>query len=195
MKYEDGTMIYQSSNLHSGVIFEFDCNCSGSEPIGNYAGVENLSAEVEIGSVILTWDPAVGASNYTIFRNGIEIGEVYEATYTDEVFSEIHFTYCVVANYQDGSSFPECIDVKAELSIDENATEFVIYPNPTNDILYVNGGNAEYSYVMYNGMGQVVASGNAQGTEQINVNGMTQGVYFLRLTSGTQVRVEKVVVK
>ena len=195
VKYEDGTMIYQSSNLHSGVIFEFDCNCSGSEPIGNYAGVENLSAEVEIGSVILTWDPAVGASNYTIFRNGIEIGEVYEATYTDEVFSEIHFTYCVVANYQDGSSFPECIDVKAELSIDENATEFVIYPNPTNNILYVNGGNAEYSYVMYNGMGQVVASGNAQGTEQINVNGMTQGVYFLRLTSGTQVRVEKVVVK
>jgi hypothetical protein len=61
--------------------------------------------------------------------------------------------------------------------------------------LFINGGNAEYSYVMYNGMGQKVASGNATGNTQINVNDMMKGVYFLRLTSGTQVRVEKVVVE
>ena len=195
VKYEDGTMIYNCTSVHSGLLYEFDCNCAGAEPLGNYAPVENLNAEVEIGSVILTWDAPEGAIGYTIFRNGLEIGGTIEPSYTDEVFSEIHFTYCIVANYEDGSSFPECIDVKAEMSIDETANEFVIYPNPTNSMLYINCGNAEYSYVMYNGMGQVVASGNAQGTEQINVSGMTQGVYFLRLTSGTQVRVEKVVVK
>ena len=195
VKYEDGTMIYNCTSVHSGLLYEFDCNCAGAEPLGNYAPVENLNAEVEIGSVILTWDAPEGAISYTIFRNGLEIGGTIEPTFTDEVFSEIHFTYCIVANYEDGSSFPECIDVKAEMSIDETANEFVIYPNPTNSMLYINCGNAEYSYVMYNGMGQVVASGNAQGTEQINVSGMTQGVYFLRLTSGTQVRVEKVVVK
>jgi hypothetical protein len=44
-------------------------------------------------------------------------------------------------------------------------------------------------------MGQVVANGTAKGTEQISVDGMTKGIYFLRLTSGTQVLVEKVVVK
>ena len=195
VKYEDGTMIYNCTSVHSGLLYEFDCNCAGAEPLGNFAPVENLNAEVEIGSVILTWDAPEGAIGYTIFRNGLEIGGTIEPSYTDEVFSEIHFTYCIVANYEDGSSFPECIDVKAEMSIDETANEFVIYPNPTNSMLYINCGNAEYSYVMYNGMGQVVASGNAQGTEQINVSGMTQGVYFLRLTSGTQVRVEKVVVK
>lgn len=195
VKYEDGTMIYNCTSVHSGLLYEFDCNCAGAEPLGNYAPVENLNAEVEIGSVILTWDAPEGAIGYTIFRNGLEIGGTIEPSYTDEVFSEIHFTYCIVANYEDGSSFPECIDVKAEMNIDETANEFVIYPNPTNSMLYINCGNAEYSYVMYNGMGQVVASGNAQGTEQINVSGMTQGVYFLRLTSGTQVRVEKVVVK
>ena len=195
VKYEDGTMIYNCTSVHSGLLYEFDCNCAGAEPLGNYAPVENLNAEVEIGSVILTWDAPEGAIGYTIFRNGLEIGGTIEPSYTDEVFSEIHFTYCIVANYEDGSSFPECIDVKAEMSIDETANEFVIYPNPTNSMLYINCGNADYSYVMYNGMGQVVASGNAQGTEQINVSGMTQGVYFLRLTSGTQVRVEKVVVK
>ena len=48
---------------------------------------------------------------------------------------------------------------------------------------------------MYNGMGQKVANGNANGNTQISVNGLVKGVYFLRLTSGTQVLVEKVVVE
>ena len=61
--------------------------------------------------------------------------------------------------------------------------------------MFINGGNAEYSYEMYNGMGQKVASGNATGNTQISVNDMMKGVYFLRLTTGTQVRVEKVVVE
>ena len=61
--------------------------------------------------------------------------------------------------------------------------------------LNIDGGNAEYSYMMFNGMGQMVANGKAQGTEQINVSDMAKGVYFLRITTGTQVRVEKVVVE
>ncbi|MBR6928866.1 MAG: T9SS type A sorting domain-containing protein [Bacteroidales bacterium] len=196
MKYEDGTIIYQGSNLSAGVLHEFDCNCNGEFPGGNFnPGVENLMSSVEIGSVILTWDAPADALDYTVYRNGIQIAQVEEPAYVDQVFSEIHFTYCVVANYESGSSYPECIDVKGELSLEENESEFAIYPNPTNGTLYINGGNTEYSYVMYNGMGQVVANGNAKGTEQISVEGMTKGVYFLRLTSGTQVLVEKVVVK
>ena len=85
--------------------------------------------------------------------------------------------------------------VKSELGVEEGETEFTIYPNPVNNILYINGGNTEYRYEMYNGMGQMVVKGTAQGTEQISVDGMTKGVYFLRLTSGTQVHMEKVVVK
>ena len=85
--------------------------------------------------------------------------------------------------------------IKSELGIDEYETEFAVYPNPVNNTLYINGGNAEYNYAMYNSMGQVVANGNAKGTEQISVEGMTKGIYFLHLTSGTQVLVEKVVVK
>ena len=44
-------------------------------------------------------------------------------------------------------------------------------------------------------MGQKVASGNATGNTQISVDDMTKGIYFLRLTTGTQVRMEKVFVK
>ena len=194
MKYEDGTVIYQSGSLSGGVLHEFDCNCNGGQS-NTFDPVENLEANLEIGAVILTWDAPEGALNYTVYRNGLEIGQTEEPTYTDNVFSEIHFTYCVVANYQRGNSLPECIDVKAEMGLEESEAEFVIYPNPANSTLYINGGNVEYSYVMYNGMGQMVANGNGQGTMEINVSNMAKGVYFLRLTTGTQVRIEKVVVK
>ena len=192
VKYENGEQIYAGG---ANVNFEFDCNCEGGSHFDTFAPVENLNAETEIGIVILTWDAPEGALSYTVYRNGLELGEVTEPTYTDMVASEIHFTYCVIANYLRGSSLPECIDVKGEMSIDENEAEFVIYPNPVNNTLFINGGDAEYSYEMYNSMGQVVANGQAQGTEQIHVGNMTKGMYFLRLTTGTQVRVEKVVVK
>ena len=195
MKYESGEVIYNGSNLSNGVIHQFDCNCSGSDPIMNYNPVVNLAAEVEEPVVTLTWEEPEGSPiNYIIYRNGIEIGQTTDTIYTEETDQYINYTYCVVAEYEGGVSTPEC--VIADLTdIDENASAFAIYPNPANSILYINGGNTEFSYVMYNGMGQVVANGNAQGTEQIHVEGLTKGVYFIRLTSGTQVQMEKVVVR
>ena len=41
----------------------------------------------------------------------------------------------------------------------------------------------------------MMANGTVRGSQQINVESMAKGVYFLRITTGTQVRVEKVVVK
>ena len=193
--YEDGEVIYSCSAVHSGLLFEFDCNCAGGQPLNGFNPVENLTAEVGIGSITLTWHEPEHAINYIISRNGIEIAQTTERTYVDEVYSEFFYTYCVVAEYAEGVSVPECIVVKSELGVDESETEFAIYPNPVNNILYINGGNTEFGYEMYNGMGQIVAKGFANGTEQIDVNGMAKGVYFLRLTSGTQVLVEKVVVK
>jgi len=191
--YEDGTQIYSGG---AGVNYEFDCDCAGGTPIGVYNPVENLQAEATNTSVTLTWNAPEGAINYIISRNGIEIGQTAETTYTDVLVSKDGvYTYCVVAEYTDGVSVPECVIVEFFDAISENEVEFSIYPNPVNSTLTINGGAAEYSYAMFNGMGQMVANGKAQGTEQINVSEMTKGVYFLRLTTGTQVRIEKVVVE
>ncbi len=193
VKYENGDQIYSGG---ADVNFEFDCDCNGSTPVGTYNPVENLQAEATNTNVTLTWNAPEGAINYIISRNGIEIGQTTETTYTDQLINKDGFyTYCVVAEYADGFSVPECVIVEFFDAIDEVETEFAIYPNPVNNTLFINGGNAEYSYEMYNGMGQKVASGNATGNTQISVNDMMKGVYFLRLTTGTQVRVEKVVVE
>ena len=196
VKYEDGDDIYTCSSVHSGLLYEFDCNCGGGAPISTFNPVENLQAEATNTSVTLTWNAPEGAINYIISRNGIEIGQTAETTYTDVLVSKDGvYTYCVVAEYTDGVSVPECVIVEFFDAISENEVVFSIYPNPVNSTLTINGGAAEYSYAMFNGMGQMVANGKAQGTEQINVSEMTKGVYFLRLTTGTQVRIEKVVVE
>ena len=196
VRYEDGDVIYNCTSVHSGLLYEFDCSCSGSAPIGSFSPVENLQAESTSTDVTLTWNAAEGAINYIIYRNGIEIGQTTETTFTDHIFDKDSFiTYCVVAEYADGISVPECIIVEFLDAIDETETEFAIYPNPVNNTLFINGGNAEYRYEMYNGMGQKVAEGNATGNTQISVSSMKKGVYFLRLTTGTQVRMEKVIVE
>ena len=193
MTYEDGTLIYSGQ---AGSSYQFDCNCGSTSPIvGSYAPVENLSCNVDTERISLTWDAPEDAISYTISRNGVEIGQTEESTFTDQVILEGTYTYCVVANYDGGASVPTCEVVSAEWGIDEQETVFSVYPNPASNTLYINSGNAEYGYEMFNGMGQVMAKGNGQGTMEINVDGMAKGVYFLRLTTGTQVRMEKVVVE
>lgn len=191
IKYEDGTIIHNGQQDDC----EFDVNCAGSSASGDLNPVENLNASVEGVNVTLTWTAPAGATSYTIARNGRTIGETTETTFTDEIPGELTYTYSVSAVYADGVSVPETILVTIDLNVNENEAEFCIYPNPVNNMLYINGGNAEYSYVMFNGMGQQVANGTAQGAQQINVSGMAKGIYFIRLTAGSKTSVEKVVVE
>ncbi len=159
--------------------------------------VTNLEANVNGSNVNLSWDAPAGASAYIIYRNGEEVGNQGSTTFADIVNDGV-YTYSVVATDGNGRfSAPEHVAVSVGIvGVEENTLESVsIYPNPVNNMLTIDGGNAEYSYVMYNGMGQMVANGKAQGLEHINVSDMAKGVYFLRLTTGTQVRVEKVVVE
>ena len=196
VRYEEGDIICQASSPNATYAFEFDCDCSGGAPVGSFNPVEEIQAEVTATGVILTWNAPEGAINYIITRNGIEIGQTAETTFTDNIISKDgYYTYCVVAEYVEGASLPECVIVEFLDAISENETEFAIYPNPVNNTLFINSGNAEFSYEMFNSMGQKVASGNATGNAQISVDAMTKGMYFLRLTTGTQVRMEKVVVK
>ena len=157
--------------------------------------VTNLEATVNGNTVQLTWTASPDATLYAIRRNGQPIANQSGTSYTDNVEDGI-YTYSVVASNASSYSSAAYVTVNVgTVGLEETTLESLsIYPNPANSVLNING-NAEFSYEMYNGMGQKVAKGNANGNVQINVNDMTKGVYFLRLTTGTQVRVEKVVVE
>lgn len=197
MKYESGEVIYNANSPSGGQLHAFDCNCAGGDtPIINHDPVENLVIDPAYPMITLTWEAPEGATSFIVMRNGVQVAEVTETSYSEELTqgSANNYTYCVVAVYEDGTSTPECVNIDFT-DISENSSEFAIYPNPANSTLFIYGGDTEFSYAMYNGMGQMVVNGKAQGTEQINVESLTKGVYFLRLTNGTQVRMEKIVVR
>ena len=197
MYYQGGDDIFSVTGPSSGTLYTFVCACGGSASVEVFDPVQNLNAAVNGSDVTLTWDqPTDGTPiNYVIYRNGIEIGGANTTLFVDEVIGWGSYTYCVVAIYATGLSTPACVQVDYFDAVSENEVEFAIYPNPVNSTLFVNGGDAEYSYEMFNGMGQKVAEGKATGNTQISVSSLTKGVYFLRLTSGTQMRMEKVVVE
>ena len=194
VRYEDGDVICESSSLSASWSFEFDCSCGSAAPM-TFDPVTELAYAVEGTSLTLTWAQPEGATSYTITRNGIQIAETTENTYVIELTDETVYTYCVIANYEGGIADPECVTTEEDiLDIDELNGKVSVYPNPVNNTLYISS-NAEYSYAIYNGMGQEMTSGTAQGTKSVNVSDMPKGIYFLRLTTGTQVMIQKVVVE
>ncbi len=196
--YEDGTIIHQEPNQGN---CDFTVNCGGS-PISDFDPVEDLASDVEYVSynhviVTLTWTAPEGAIKYTVKCNGVVIGETTETTYVDEIvaYDKEITTYSVTAVYAEGESIPVIITVDIPLGIDENEDEFSVYPNPANDVLHVNAGDAEFEYSFYNNLGQLVMSGTVRGSQAINISSLSKGIYFIRLTTGSKTSVERIVVE
>ena len=194
VRYEDGEIIYQHGpDPQGGLLYEFDCNCYFSTEV--FTPIENLSAEVDGYQIILDWEASANPIRFVVYRNGIQVGETTETTFTDEVGMEMTYSYCVVAEYADGFSLPDCVQVEFLDGLEESVETFSVYPNPANNLLNINAGNTEFAYVLFNGMGQTVAQGDAHGNVQVSVEDLAKGVYFLRITSNQQMRVEKVIVE
>ena len=159
--------------------------------------VDHLTAELSGMTVTLNWDAPAEVESFIIKRNDETIATVTEHTYSEYVAEGGNYKYSVFAQIGDQISKPESVMVQVTYDGAEEVqeTNFRVYPNPTNGVLNIAAGDSCFEYSLFNGMGQVVAKGTAQGTQQLNISDMTKGVYFLRLTSGNQVNTQKVVVE
>ena len=195
VRYEDGDVIYNCTSVHSGLLYEFDCNCGGSSPTV-VAPVNDLTNEINGNNIILHWNTSFRDDMlFHVYRNGIEIGQTNENTYTDQVYVEMVYTYCVIAELDGSFSAPECIQIEFTNVVEESIDMINVYPNPVSNTLFISGYNGEYSYAIFSSMGQMMAHDTVRGSQQINVEGLSKGIYFLHINTGTQVRVEKVVVE
>ena len=95
-------------------------------------------------------------------------------------------------------SWSECLD-KDVMAVDENnALEIKVYPNPTNGILFVETRRAtslqaETEYIITNVTGQTLLSGQiTDEIQQIDVSGLAEGMYFVRIQSDEGVITKKV---
>jgi len=65
---------------------------------------------------------------------------------------------------------------------DQNFTNISIYPNPTNNTLFISGNETPIAVAIFNVLGKEVLS--IKNTNNINVEALPSGVYVIRISDG-----------
>jgi Secretion system C-terminal sorting domain len=64
----------------------------------------------------------------------------------------------------------------------ENLIHFVIYPNPTKDVLTIDGVKEKANYKIYTSIGQIITQGIIENqVSNIMVDSLASGIYFIEL--------------
>ena len=161
------------------------------------APATDLEAVVDGHNVALTWTASEDAVSYVVKRDGETVGTVTETSFSEDLDEDGTYKYSVYAVDNEGAmSAPVSVFVTLDFTgVEENIDVNVnVYPNPTSGVLNVVTDANNYEYQIINSIGQVVLSGNANGSTALNVNGLN-GVYFLRIIADGDVVVRKVTVK
>ena len=82
------------------------------------------------------------------------------------------------------------------MAVDENdAMEIKVYPNPTNNVLFVETrliASLPAKYIITNVTGQTLLSGHITNeTQQIDVTGLAEGMYFVRIQNNSKTIIKK----
>ena len=162
------------------------------------APATNLEAAVEGHNVNLTWEASEDAVSYLVKRNGETLGETTDLSFEDVVEESGEYKYSVFAVGENGSmSAPVSVIINLDFTgVAENQNVNIsVYPNPANDVLTIDTKAGNFKYQLINSLGQVVRNGNANNKAYVKVSDLNKGIYFLSITSGNQVNVQKVVVE
>jgi len=78
--------------------------------------------------------------------------------------------------------------------IDEHKINFSILPNPVQNNLSIDSDEANLSYTIYNLNGQTLLKNQLNGTKNISVEQLNNGMYLLQLQSGNRKSIQKFIV-
>ena len=73
---------------------------------------------------------------------------------------------------------------------DQNQLDISIYPNPTSDIVYVEGNYSQLKAVVYDILGKQVM--NKSITNSIDISQLDKGVYILHLSDGAKLTTQRI---
>jgi hypothetical protein len=157
----------------------------------------NLEYELSGHTVTLNWTASSEADSYMVKRDGVALGTVTATTFEDEI-EEVSgiYKYSVYAIAGGSMSAPVSVFVSFDYTgvAESQDVNINVFPNPANDMVNINV-KGSFTYQLVNSLGQVVRSGKADNKAIVNVNELNQGIYFLTITAGNQVSVQKVIVE
>jgi hypothetical protein len=74
---------------------------------------------------------------------------------------------------------------------DQNQLDISIYPNPTSDIVYVEGNYTQLKVIIYNVLGKEIL--NKSITNSFDISHLDNGVYILQLSDGVKLSTRKII--
>lgn len=76
---------------------------------------------------------------------------------------------------------------------DQNQLDISIYPNPTSDIVFIEGNYSQLKVVVYDILGKQVM--NKPITNSIDISQLEKGVYILQLSDGAKLTTKRIIKK
>ena len=129
------------------------------------------------------YGPSTDVSPNSLF---ISSGEVTRSFASYLVMPEYEFSYTV--NYcfsvVTDSSIKTCVDIiytsiPPSIGLEETQRHFSVYPNPANDVLYVNSySSVAVDFVLFDVLGKEVYNDVVSSLNSIQLNDFSSGVYF-----------------
>lgn len=149
--------------------------------------VQNLSFDLEDGSntMMATWEAPEGgnALSYDVYVNGEFVENTTNTSYQTEYTGAASNLVEVVALYPDEKTSVGIVKILVDhAGVVENETvKSIIYPNPTNGNIVVNGKNMNEVQV-YNICGQQIISAKANSENVIlDLGNFAAGVYMVKV--------------
>ncbi len=151
--------------------------------------VQNLESSIDEDIVTLTWEEPINTNKdsyqiteikYNVYRDNELLGSTQSLTYKDIDVEDGIYNYCVEVVCGDNLiSDQVCISVEVNtIGIQDNSS-INIYPNPSKDIVTINGVDVDKVYV-YNQVGQLVEVLNSN---VVNVSSYVCGVYIFNIVT------------
>ena len=146
---------------------------------------ENLTATATSTSAIeLKWNKTENATSYNIYRDDEFLTNVAETNHTDEGLN-YNTEYCytvtaVVNDLESEHSEKVCVKTLGE-NIEEMTTSYNIYPNPANDVIYIETEFEIEEISIYDiyGRRQIAVTPS----RQVDVADLNSGIYFIKINT------------
>ena len=154
-----------------------------------------VEASLDLNEVTLSWPSQGTDCDYMIRCNGYLLTTQHETTFT-HLQNLGNYIYSVVAVNGNGQlSMPALAKVDVTImGVGENVSQLKLFPNPVNDVLHVEMGQP-FNYYIVNAIGQQVMQGESHGEAQIRCDGLSKGVYLLRVVTDSHTITKKIVVQ
>ncbi|MDR1848237.1 MAG: T9SS type A sorting domain-containing protein, partial [Bacteroidales bacterium] len=164
--------------------------------INNVTTPSNLVTAINNNKIDVSWNG--NAEVYELWRNDELLTTMNNTSFIDDQVS-VGQQYCYKVKARTGeceSDFtaPSCVTITNALD-DVQVTDFKVYPNPAQNIVYVEGNGFDL-IVLYDLTGREVIRLNANSNKtDINIAHLPNGAYTLRIMSADKIIATKKIIK